>query len=55
MGAILNNSKNSKNIEINFFKNFRIFHEVKTVNINIKLVISRRVNANASSDVPKQL
>ena len=44
-----------KNIEINFLKNFRIFHKVKIVNININMVISRRVNANASPDVPKPL
>ena len=44
-----------KNIEINFLKNFRIFHEVKIVNININMVISRRVNPNASLDVPKPL
>ena len=44
-----------KNIEINFLKNFSIFHKVKIVNININMVISRRVNANASPDVPKPL
>ena len=44
-----------KNIEINFLKNFRIFHKVKIVNININMVISRRVNANASPDVAKPL
>jgi hypothetical protein len=44
-----------KNIEINFLKNFRIFHKVKIVNININMVISRRVNANALPDVPKPL
>ena len=43
--------KIQKNIEINF----RIFHKVKIVNININMVISRRVNANASPDVPKPL
>jgi hypothetical protein len=47
--------KIQKKIEINFLKNFRIFHKVKIVNIKINLVISRRVNANASPDVPKPL
>ena len=47
--------KIQKKIEINFLKNFRIFHKVKIVNININMVISRRVNANASPDVPKPL
>ena len=47
--------KIQKNIEINFLKDFRIFHKVKIVNINTNVVISRRVNANASPDMPKPL